>query len=154
MAIEIEKKFLINHIPFEQVKYAHKIKQGYIVSDKDKVIRIREKDDEYFITIKGNKIGLSRFEFEYKIPKSDANELFDNFCKIGSISKTRHYVDYNGHTWEVDEFHGENNGLVVAEIELESEDEQFEIPNWVIKEVTADARYYNMNLATHPFCKW
>ena len=154
MAIEIEKKFLINHIPFEQVKYAHKIKQGYIVSDKDKVIRIREKDDEYFITIKGNKIGLSRFEFEYKIPKSDANELFKSFCKIGSISKTRHYVDYNGHTWEVDEFHGENNGLVVAEIELESEDEQFEIPNWVIKEVTADARYYNMNLATHPFCKW
>ena len=89
MAIEIEKKFLIKHIPFNQVEYSQKIKQGYIVSDENKVIRVREKGDDYFITIKGNKIGISRFEFEYKIPKSDALELFENFCEMGSIKKTR-----------------------------------------------------------------
>ncbi len=154
MAIEIEKKFLIKYIPFKEVKYSQKIRQGYIFSDKSKVIRVREKGDDYFLTIKGNKIGISRFEFEYQIPKNDALELLKIFCKIGSISKTRHYIDYNGHTWEIDEFHGKNNGLVVAEIELESEDEEFDIPEWILKEVTSDPRLYNMNLMVHPFSEW
>lgn len=154
MAIEIEKKFLIKHIPFERVQYSHKIKQGYIVSDKKKVIRVREKGNDYFITIKGNKIGISRSEFEYKIPESDALELLENFCELDSIIKTRHYVKHHGHTWEIDEFHGENEGLVVAEIELDSEDEQFDIPEWVLEEVTPDPRYYNMNLTVNPFSQW
>ena len=154
MAIEIEKKFLIKYIPFKEVKYSQKIRQGYIFSDKSKVIRVREKGDDYFLTIKGNKIGISRFEFEYQIPKNDALELLKIFSKIGSISKTRHYIDYNGHTWEIDEFHGKNNGLVVAEIELESEDEEFDIPEWILKEVTSDPRFYNMNLMVHPFSEW
>ena len=154
MAIEIEKKFLIKHIPFNQVEYSQKIKQGYIVSDEKKVIRVREKGDDYFITIKGNKIGISRFEFEYKIPKSDALELFENFCEMGSIKKTRHYVKHLDHTWEIDEFHADNQGLIVAEIELNTENEEFDIPGWVSEEVTTDPKYYNMNLTINPYKNW
>lgn len=154
MAIEIEKKFLIKHIPFNQVEYSQKIKQGYIVSDEKKVIRVREKGDDYFITIKGNKIGISRFEFEYKIPKSDALELFENFCEMGSIKKTRHYVKHLDHTWEIDEFHADNQGLIVAEIELNAENEEFDIPGWVSEEVTSDPKYYNMNLTVAPYKSW
>ena len=112
------------------------------------------KGDDYYITIKGNKIGISRFEFEYKIPKSDALELFKNFCEIGVINKTRHYVKHSGHVWEIDEFHGDNQGLIVAEIELSTENEKFEIPSWVSKEVTSDPKYYNMNLTIEPYKNW
>lgn len=154
MAIEIEKKFLIKRIPTDQIIRSESIKQGYIVSDKKKVIRVREKGDDYYITIKGNKIGISRFEFEYKIPRSDAIELFENFCEIGLIEKTRHYVQYCGHTWEIDEFHAENQGLIVAEIELNSEDEEFNIPSWVSEEVTSESKYYNMNLTIEPYKNW
>ena len=154
MAIEIEKKFLIKRIPIEQISYSESIKQGYIVSDKKKVIRVREKGGDFFITIKGNKIGISRFEFEYKIPRSDALELFENFCEIGSIDKTRHYVKHNNHIWEIDEFHKDNQGLIVAEIELNSEDEKFDIPDWILEEVTSDPKYYNMNLTVAPYKSW
>ena len=154
MAIEIEKKFLIKRIPTDQIIRSESIKQGYIVSDKKKVIRVREKGDDYYITIKGNKIGISRFEFEYKIPRSDAIELFENFCEIGLIEKTRHYVQYCGHIWEIDEFHAENQGLIVAEIELNSEDEEFNIPSWVSDEVTSESKYYNMNLTIEPYKNW
>ncbi len=154
MAIEIEKKFLIKHMPVAQITYSESIKQGYIISNEKKVIRVREKGNKYFITIKGNKIGISRFEFEYEIPKSDALELFENFCDIGSIEKTRHYVKHHGHLWEIDEFHNENEGLIVAEIELNSEDEEFDIPDWILQEVTSDSKYYNMNLILNPFKDW
>jgi len=154
MAIEIEKKFLIKHIPYEQITYSQKIKQGYIVSDKNKVIRVRKKNNQYFITIKGNKIGLSRFEFEYSIPKEDGEKLLDEFCENGFIKKTRHYVTFEKHTWEIDEFHEKNEGLIVAEIELKSEDENFKIPDWILKEVTNEQRYYNMNLIINPFNIW
>jgi adenylate cyclase len=154
MAIEIEKKFLIKEIPFKKVSHSEHIKQGYIVSDKNKVIRVREKGKEYFITIKGEKSGISRFEFEYRIPEADAIEIFQNFCQVGTIEKTRHYVKHKNHTWEIDEFHAENHGLIVAEIELIAENEVFEIPSWVSKEVTSDSRYYNMNLIMNPFKNW
>ena len=154
VAIEIEKKFLVKTIPENDIQYSHHIKQGYIVSDKDKVIRIRQKGDDYFITIKGNKVGISRFEFEYPIPKPDAKELFKHFCKKGLIEKTRHYVGHEGHTWEIDVFHGDNEGLVVAEIELESENQDFSIPKWAGDEVTYQEKYYNMNLMKNPFKDW
>ena len=146
MAIEIERKFLVKRIPKNKIKYSHYIKQGYIFSDKQKVIRVRQKMDDFFITIKGNKTRLSRFEFEYKIPKNDANQLFKNFCEKKIIEKTRHYVEHKGHTWELDVFHDKNKGLIVAEIELESEDEAFYLPDWVDQEVTDQDKYYNMNL--------
>ena len=154
MAIEIEKKFLIKHIPFNQVEYSHKITQGYILSDQKKVIRVRQKNDEFFITIKGNNGSISRLEFEYKIPGEDANDLFQNFCEKGVIKKTRHYVHFKKHLWEIDEFHDQNEGLIVAEIELNSENEKFQIPNWILKEVTTQSKYYNMNLIKNPYCDW
>jgi adenylate cyclase len=154
MAIEIERKFLVKEKPFSIAKRSLKINQGYIINEKSKVIRVREKGDNYFLTIKGNNIGISRLEYDFPISKEDAKELIFHFCKTTLIEKTRHYIEHKGHTWEVDEFHGKNNGLIVAEIELESEDEKFEIPDWVGEEVTQDDRYYNMNLAIHPFTSW
>lgn len=154
MAIEIERKFLVKRIPEDKIKYSHNIKQGYVVSDKQKVIRIRKKMNDFFITIKGNKTGISRFEFEYKIPENDANQLFENFCNEGIIEKTRHYIEHKGHTWELDVFHGKNEGLIVAEIELKSEEETFSLPEWVDQEVTDQDKYYNMNLITKPFKNW
>ena len=154
MAIEIERKFLIKEKPFSIAKRSLKINQGYIINEKSKVIRVREKGDDYFLTIKGNNIGISRLEYDFPISKEDAKELIFHFCKTTLIEKTRHYIEHKGHTWEVDEFHGKNNGLIVAEIELESEGEKFEIPDWVGEEVTQDDRYYNMNLAIHPFTSW
>ena len=154
MAIEIERKFLIKKKPFSIAKRSLKINQGYIINEKSKVIRVREKGDDYFLTIKGNNIGISRLEYDFPISKEDAKELIFHFCKTTLIEKTRHYIEYKGHTWEVDEFHGKNTGLIVAEIELDSEDEKFEIPDWVGEEVTQDDRYYNMNLAIHPFTSW
>ena len=154
MAIEIERKFLVKRIPKDKIKYSHHIKQGYVVSDKHKVVRVRKKMDDFFITIKGNKTGFSRFEFEYKIPKDDAEQLFKNFCNEGIIEKTRHYIEHKEHTWELDVFHGENEGLIVAEIELRSEEETFSVPEWVDQEVTDQDKYYNMNLITKPFKNW
>ena len=154
MAIEIERKFLVKEKPFSIAKRSLKINQGYIINEKSKVIRVREKGDDYFLTIKGNNIGISRLEYDFPISKEDAKELIFHFCKTTLIEKTRHYVEHKGHTWEVDEFHGTNDGLIVAEIELESEDEKFEIPNWIGEEVTQDERYYNMNLAVHPYTSW
>ena len=154
MAIEIERKFLVKENPFHLEKKSLHIRQGYIVNDQKQVIRVREKGDEYFLTVKGNNIGISRLEFDFPISKEDAEELFKHFCKTAIIDKIRHYVEFEGHTWEVDEFHGDNEGLVVAEIELISENEDFAIPDWIGKEVTPDERYYNMNLATHPYKDW
>ena len=154
MAIEIERKFLIKHIPLNRVKYSHHIKQGYIVNDSQKVIRVRKKANQHYLTIKGNTIGISRSEFEYAIPRNDAENLFDQFCLSGTIEKTRHYVANKNHLWEIDEFHGRNDGLIVAEIELDSEDEFFEIPNWIDKEVTSEKKYYNMNLLKNPYTTW
>ena len=154
MAIEIERKFLVTQNPLGLAKESVKIRQGYIVNERKQVIRVREKGENYFLTIKGNNIGISRLEYDFPISRKDAEELMLHFCKTTLISKTRHYVVHNGHTWEVDEFHSSNDGLIVAEIELKTEDENFDIPNWIGKEVTKDAKYYNMNLAMHPYTSW
>jgi CYTH domain-containing protein len=106
-----------------------------------------------FITIKGKTTGASRPEYEYEIPLSDAKELLDNFC-IGSLSKTRYKIKYKNNFWEVDEFAGDNAGLLIAEIELKSEDDLFDIPEWVEKEVTGDIKYYNANLIMNPYKNW
>ena len=152
--IEIERKFLVKNIPNNEIQYSHKIRQGYIAKNKNRVIRIRQKENDYFITIKGNKIGISRFEFEYPIPKNDGKILLENFCQDEIIEKTRHYVENKGHTWELDVFHGKNEGLIVAEIELMSEDQAFHIPSWIESEVTNQEKYYNMNLLKKPFKEW
>lgn len=155
MAIEIEKKFLINHNKWHELvkPKGKRYRQGYLLHDKYKTIRVRLSDTNAFITIKGKTTGATRNEFEYSIPIADAKQLLDNFAD-NEISKTRYEIYYKDKLWEVDVFHGENEGLIIAEIELESEDEQFDVPDWVTEEVTDDPRYYNANLAMLPFKQW
>jgi adenylate cyclase len=155
MALEIERKFLINKNIWESLqKPAGKLyRQGYLLNTRDKTIRIRTTDDDAHLTIKGKTDGMTRSEFEYKIPLTEGNELLDSFSE-SELSKTRYEIYHKNKLWEVDVFHGDNEGLVVAEIELDSEDESFELPDWVSQEVTNDPRYYNANLTLVPFKRW
>ena len=136
-------------------KKAVRIVQGYLSSVAERTVRVRIKGDEGFITVKGlgSESGASRFEWEKEIPVSDALELM-KLCEPGVIDKTRYLVDVGGHTYEVDEFYGDNDGLVVAEIELSSEDEDFIRPEWLGEEVTGDVKYYNSMLMKHPYKNW
>lgn len=155
MALEIEKKFLLNLAKWQQVskpKGEH-FRQGYLLTDPTKTIRVRMTDTKGFLTIKGKSVGATRLEFEYEIPLLEAKELLDNFA-VSELSKIRYKINYKGKIWEVDEFLGDNLGLMVAEIELVSEEESFELPDWVDREVTTEAKYYNSNLTVLPFKDW
>ena len=151
--METERKFLVKNNAFvdEAFKKCHII-QGYICSDAERSVRVRIREDEAFLTIKSasNERGWSRYEFEQSISMEDAKELI-KLCLPGMIDKVRHYVPVGGHTWEVDVFHAENEGLIIAEIELDSEEEAFELPAWIGQEVSGDPRYYNMMLAKQPY---
>lgn len=155
MAIEIERKFLVSGNFRDAVIRAERIVQGYLCAAPDKTVRVRIRAEKAFLTIKGasDKAGLVRSEFEYEIPVADAEALL-TLCESGVIDKVRHLVPFEGHTWEVDVFHGCNEGLVVAEIELTSEDESFERPDWLGEEVTGENRYYNSMLSQHPYATW
>jgi adenylate cyclase len=155
MGIEIERKFLINKEKWKQTSKgeAHFYRQGYISTDPNKTIRVRLTDNTGYLTIKGLSLGASRPEFEYSIPKEDAKELLDNFC-TSDVSKLRYNITYANKLWEVDEFLDKNEGLIIAEIELLNEDETFELPPWIEKEVTGLEKYYNSNLSLHPYTKW
>ena len=152
MPLEIERKFLVSGHAWRSAD-AVLYRQGYLNRDKQRTVRVRIAGDRAFLTIKGVSSGATRVEFEYEIPVSEAAQLL-TLCDGPLIEKTRHRVTVGGHVWEVDEFHGDNDGLVVAEIELGSEDEAFARPEWVSVEVTEDARYYNSNLAVRPFRTW
>lgn len=154
--IEIERKFLVTSFEFKNEAYAKKsIIQGYLSSNPERMVRIRTNGKDGFITIKGmgNKSGMSRFEWEKMISLEEATALL-KLCEEGAIEKIRYEVKVGKHVYEVDEFLGENKGLVIAEIELESEDEVFEKPTWLGKEVTNDVKYYNAYLSNNPFTKW
>jgi len=155
MATEIERKYLVVGDFSHDIMDACRIKQGYICSQPGKTVRIRISGDEGFLTIKGpsDGRGLSRYEFERKIPLEDAEALFQ-LCEPGVIDKIRNRVGFDGHIWEVDVFQGVNDGLVIAEIELTSETEEFSLPPWIGKEVTGDRRYYNSMLTKHPYTLW
>ena len=153
MGTEIERKFLVRDGEWRNAK-STAYRQGYLNTDKERTVRVRAAGDRGFITVKGITQGAKRAEYEYEIPLADAEEMLSQLCKRPLVEKRRHEVPYSGLTWEVDEFFGENDGLVVAEIELESEDQAFEKPPWVGEEVTGDPHYYNANLAERPFSKW
>lgn len=153
MAIEIERKFLVVNDNYKTGE-PHRIAQGYICSDHDRVVRVRIFDDKAFITIKNSTVGFSRNEYEYPIPVQDARELLENTCIQPVIYKTRYVLDFKGFVWEVDEFHDLNEGLVVAEIELENANEVFDIPDFVGEEVTGNPRYYNALLFKNPYINW
>lgn len=152
MAIEIERKFLVVGDAWHDAP-AVLYSQGYLNRDKARTVRVRIAGEEAFLTIKGVSVGASRAEFEYPIPSWDARELLA-ICEQPLIEKNRRKILYEGFVWEVDEFLGENLGLVVAEIELPAEDAAFARPDWVGEEVTEDARYFNSNLSHTPFTRW
>jgi CYTH domain-containing protein len=152
MAVEIERKFLVTGSAWRDVP-GTRFSQGYLNRDKARTVRVRLAGAQAFLTIKGLSHGASRAEFEYEIPLADG-ELLLALCEAPLIEKIRRVVVHDGSTWEVDEFLGENAGLVVAEIELPSEDHAFTLPPWVGEEVTHDARYFNSSLSSHPFGRW
>ncbi|WP_106830485.1 CYTH domain-containing protein [Parabacteroides pacaensis] len=156
MHTEIERKFLVTDTDFVEEAYVfRRIVQGYICSTPGRTVRVRIRGERGFLTIKGpsDEKGLSRYEFEQEIPPEDAEQLM-KLCEPGIIDKVRYWVKAGKHVFEVDVFHGENEGLIIAEVELNSEDEAFEHPHWLGKEVSGDRRYYNSMLIRHPFTKW
>jgi len=156
MPKEIERKFLINLDQLELLPQGIKIKQGnFPMSAGVKFsVRIRIKKDAAFLTVKSENTGATRSEYEYPIPIDEALEMLENHCQKPYIEKTRYELTNGGHIWEIDIFHGENEGLVMAEIELSSEAEEFDVPEWVTDEVTDDPKYYNSNLLLNPYKKW
>lgn len=155
MGIEIERKFLVKQEIWAQLEKpdGEFYRQGYLLTDPTKTIRVRQTSEKGFLTIKGISIGASRSEFEYEIPQEEAKDLLDQFS-VSELSKIRYKILFENKLWEVDEFLGENKGLMVAEIELKSEDETFTIPNWIGEEVTGEEKYYNSNLTLLPFKNW
>ena len=153
MAKEIERKFLVDTSKLPTLPKGHIMKQGYVPTQ-GITVRARISDDQAYLTLKGRATGLSRSEFEYPIPVEDAQQILDELCAHPLIEKTRYLIPYGEHIWELDIFEGDNEGLIVAEIELGSEDEQFELPIWTTEEVSYDTRYRNTNLIAHPFSTW
>jgi adenylate cyclase len=155
MGQEIERKYLVDHSKWQQLDKptGQLYRQGYLLTDPNKTIRVRQTTDKGYLTIKGLSIGATRPEYEYEIPFDEAKELLDNFS-TSELSKIRYKIMIDNKTWEVDEFLGDNTGLIVAEIELISEDESFSIPKWIDKEVTGQEKYYNSNLTIEPYKNW
>jgi adenylate cyclase len=154
VAKEIERKFVINPAAWAPRDGGIHFRQGYLNSQKERVVRVRIEGSVAKLTIKGVPCGITRPEFEYSIPIEDAVILLDQLCEQPLIDKHRHKEVHFGKTWEIDVFHGPNEGLLVAEIELDSEDEEFERPAWVVAEVTSDPRYFNSNLLKNPYSQW
>jgi adenylate cyclase len=154
MGIEIERKFLVDMAKLQALGPGTSVVQGYLCSAKERTVRVRLVGDEARLTVKGETDGISRKEYEYPIPADEAREMLEGLCERPFIDKTRHLVVYGGRTWEVDVFHGINEGLVVAEIELEAVDASVELPFWVTQEVSDDHRYSNSSLAKRPGTTW
>ena len=154
MGVEIERKFLLQGEAWRGLGQRVLLRQGYLSSARARVVRVRIEGEQAMLTIKGANVGVARGEWEYPIPLADAVELLDGLCEQPLIEKVRHRIEHAGMVWEIDEFLGANAGLIVAEIELASEDQPFEKPEWIGAEVSGDARYYNANLIRHPFSQW
>lgn len=155
MATEIEHKYLVTSNEYiQQATSSTYFRQGYLSTDKNCVVRIRIAGNKAFMTVKGANHGATRNEYEIEIELHMAQSMLDNLCQSPIIEKTRYILPYKGHTWEIDLFHGENEGLTIAEIELSSETEKYEKPTFIGEEVTGIPLYYNSNLAQHPYTSW
>ena len=154
MAVEIERKFLVHKDVWRAQGESVLLRQGYLSSNPDRVVRVRIEGNAASMTIKGRTTGATRGEWEYAIPVADAQALLEGLCERPLIEKYRTRIVHEGMTWEVDEFLGDNAGLIVAEIELQSEGQAFSKPDWVGEEVTHDPRYFNANLIRHPYTTW
>lgn len=151
--LEIERKFLVDRNKWKPAGAGEKIMQGYLSTDKERVVRIRIKEDKAYLTIKGKTKGIVRSEFEYDVPVKDACEMM-KLSLDNPIEKTRYKEKIGGLTWEIDIFHGINDGLCLAEVELEDENQAVEIPEWTTEEVSHDKRYFNAWLSQHPYSTW
>ena len=154
MGVEIERKFLLTGEAWRTLGQPVLLRQGYLSSDPERTVRVRIEGEQGTLTIKGLSVGATRGEWEYPIAVEDAAELLDRLCQQPIIEKYRRRIDFAGNVWEVDEFLGANAGLVVAEIELASEQQAFDKPDWIGEEVTYDRRYFNSSLIRHPFSGW
>lgn len=155
MATEIERKFLVlNDAWRDSADEGTRFRQGYLVGAEKASVRVRIEGGSANINIKSATLGVRRQEYEYPIPLGDAEEMLDTLCEQPQIEKTRYHVPVGAHTWEIDVFAGDNEGLIVAEVELGSEDESFAMPEWAGREVSDDTRYYNVCLVKHPYCEW
>ncbi len=155
MALEIERKFLLRSDAWQQnVSRSVRIRQGYLNQARQCSVRVRSAEGRGWLNIKSATIGAQRHEYEYEIPFADAEEMLDKLCLRPLIEKVRHFVKYGDHTWEIDVFEGDNQGLMVAEIELNDPAETFDRPAWIGQEVTDDPRYYNTCLVRHPYKDW
>jgi CYTH domain-containing protein len=154
MPTEIERKFLVNGTSWKRESTGELFRQGYLVTDKERTVRVRVVGEEGFLTIKGPSRGIARAEYEYRIPSREADEMLGTLCLQPLIEKYRYRIEHAGLVWEVDEFLGENQGLILAEVELADERQRIPLPDWAGEEVSHDPRYYNANLVRHPFSKW
>ena len=154
MPVEIERKYLVEPGFAPVSGEGEAITQGYFATSERAAVRVRVTDERAWLTLKGETVGARRSEFEYEIPREEARQILDELCDGGVVTKTRYRHQHQGHLWEIDVFGGENTGLVIAEVELEREQDEPPRPDWVGPEVTGDPRYYNQNLARHPFSRW
>lgn len=154
MAKEIERKFLVIGDDWRKLATGTHYRQGYLNSAKERTVRIRTIDDKAFLTIKGLTVGVTRMEFEYPIPHADCVTMLEHLAEKPIIEKSRYKIKMGNLTWEVDEFYGVNEGLIVAEVELESEDQKYEKPHWIGEEISSDPRYFNSNLVANPYTTW
>ncbi|HXH02053.1 MAG TPA: CYTH domain-containing protein [Candidatus Competibacteraceae bacterium] len=155
MAVEIERKFLVNGDDWRAaVQRSEHFRQGYLVSDAVRSVRVRVAGTHAWLNLKSATVGRSRREYEYEIPVTDAEEMLDLLCRKPILEKTRHFLEYGGLLWEIDEFEGDNVGLVLAEVELDSAGQEVRLPPWAGQEVTDDVRYYSARLAEHPYRLW
>jgi adenylate cyclase len=154
MAKEIERKFLVRGNSWRGQDGGKRYRQGYLSTVKERTVRVRTTGDKGFITIKGESVGATRSEYEYEIPLADANEMLDRLCERPLIEKTRYRVSHEGLAWEIDEFERDNQGLIIAEVELKDETQSVTLPGWIGQEVTGDPRYFNANLVANPFSQW
>ncbi len=154
MGTEIERKFLVEGDAWRGLAEGVRYRQGYLSTVRERTVRVRTVNDKGYLTIKGASRGLTRSEYEYEIPVADADAMLDTLCQRPLIEKTRYKIQIGALVWEVDEFEGENAGLSIAEVELESEGQSVDLPEWVGREVSDDPRYYNANLIAHPYSTW
>ena len=152
--MEIERKFLLKDDSWRLSAFGKKYYQGYLSSNKERTVRIRTIDNRGYLTIKGIAKGAVRVEYEYEIPAAEAQAMLEDLCEKPLIEKIRYKIKHHGLVWEVDEFYGENQGLIMAEVELDFKDQKFEKPEWVGAEVTGDSKYFNSNLIHHPYSQW
>ncbi|MBE9209679.1 CYTH domain-containing protein [Nostoc sp. LEGE 06077] len=154
MAKEIERKFLVKGDGWRKLGVGSVYRQGYIATRKAVTVRVRIANNRGYLTIKSPSVNCSRSEFEYEIPLADAEEMLETLCDRPLIEKVRYKVELGNLIWEIDEFDGDNKGLIVAEVELTDEQQQIELPEWIGEEVSTDGKYFNSNLAKFPFSQW